>query len=137
MSSSIKPPGNGPRPIDPVGASTDAGRTRADRSEGFDQALETSQASNSQGSATHPAATTAASGARGAEGVTNAEGVLADLRAGRIDGAAAVERLVAEALKGPMAAGLTPGGRVALEAHLRASLEDDPNLAALVRDLDR
>lgn len=137
MSSPIKPPGNGPRPIDPVGASTDAGRTRAERSEGFDRALETSQASNSQAPATHPAAATAAADARGAEDVAGVVGVVADLRAGRIDGAAAVERLVAEALSGPMAAGLTPDGRVALEAHLRASLEDDPNLAALVRDLDR
>ncbi|MCA9612847.1 MAG: hypothetical protein H6722_22080 [Sandaracinus sp.] len=121
MTSSIKPPGSGPKPIDPVGASKDADRTDRTRTEAFDEALEAARAPAT--SATAPAGAVS--------------GVVEDLRAGRIDAAAAVDRLVADVLNGPMAAGLDDRGRAALEAHLRASLEDDPNLAALVRDLER
>ncbi len=50
------------------------------------------------------------------------------------DAAAVIDRLVAEQLAGPMAAGLDAAGRQALEAHLRATLEDDPGFRALVED---
>jgi hypothetical protein len=121
MTSSIKPPGSGPKPVEPVGASNDADRTERTRSERFDEALEAAQTPS-----TTPAQSTGA-----------VSDVVADLQAGRIDGPTAVERLVTDVLNGPMAAGLDAQGRAALEAHLRASLEDDPNLAALVRDLER
>lgn len=121
MTSSIKPPGSGgPKPIDPVGASKDAERSDRTRAERFEEALDASRA---------PSTTTASS-------VGPVAGVAADLQAGRIDGATAIDRLVADVLNGPMAAGLDARARAALEAHLRASLEDDPNLAALVRDLE-
>jgi hypothetical protein len=121
MSSSIKPPGSGgPKPIDPVGASKDAERSDRARAERFEEALEASRTpSTTAASSTSPVA-----------------GVAADLQAGRIDGATAIDRLVADVLNGPMAAGLDARARAALETHLRASLEDDPNLAALVRDLE-
>lgn len=80
--------------------------------------------------------TLGASDAKGTAEVTT-DALLADVKAGRIDANAAVERLVAEALEGPLAAGLTPAGKADLEAHLRDALQHDPNLAAMVRDLER
>jgi hypothetical protein len=125
MSSSIKPPGSGgPKPIDPVGASKDAERSDRARAERFEETLEASRTASTATS------TTAASS------TSPVAGVAADLQAGRIDGATAIDRLVADVLNGPMAAGLDARARAALETHLRASLEDDPNLAALVRDLE-
>lgn len=50
------------------------------------------------------------------------------------DAAAVIDRLVAEQLASPQARGLDAAGRRALEAHLRATLEDDPGLRALVED---
>lgn len=120
MTSSIKPPGSGPKPIDPVGASKDADRTDRSRAERFEETLEATRTP----STTAPASTGPVAG------------VAADLQAGRIDGATAIDRLVADVLNGPMAAGLDERARAALETHLRTSLEDDPNLAALVRDLE-
>lgn len=122
MTSSIKPPGSGPKPtVDAIGGGGDA--ARGERSSGFDDAIEATRA---EGAKTSQAAPT-----------TAVSSVASDLEAGRIDGATAVDRLVEDVLNGPMAAGLDARGREALEAHLRASLEDDPSLAAMVRDLSR
>jgi hypothetical protein len=60
-----------------------------------------------------------------------------DLKSGAIDAAAALERVIAAALSAPEAQLLDEGGRAQLEAHLRATLEDDPALVQLVRDLER
>src|SRR5262245_53755486 len=60
-----------------------------------------------------------------------------DLRAGKIDVATAIERLVARALSSQDAAALPPARRAELEAHLRAALADDPALLALTKDLER
>lgn len=72
---------------------------------------------------------------------TSATGPLAsitdDLRAGKIDAATAIDRLVANALAGKDVAGLPPARRAELEAHLRAALAEDPALVALTKDLER
>lgn len=125
MTSPIKPPGGGPPsgidPTDPASkgaAKGPAGAEGAERAEAFQEALASQQGGQ-------------------AESVQEAGSIGADLEAGRIDAATAIDRLVAEALSGPMASTLDAAGRAELEAHLRASLEDDPNLAAMVRDLER
>ncbi len=63
--------------------------------------------------------------------------IVEDVRAGRLDPAAAVDTLVARALASPMARGLAPAARAGLEAHLRATLAEDPVLRQLVGDLSR
>ena len=60
-----------------------------------------------------------------------------DLRAGKIDAAGAIDRLVARALSAPEAAALPPARKAELEAHLRAALADDPTLVAMTKDLER
>lgn len=65
------------------------------------------------------------------------EGLVAELQAGRITADQLVESLVQRALKSPMAEALTAEGRAGLEAHLRASLAEDPSLRGIVRDLSR
>lgn len=123
MTSPIKPPGGPKPPIDPAAAESSQGPSSADRSERFQEAL----------GATETPATSAST----ASSATELDSVVADLKAGRIDADAAVERLIADALQGPMASLLDDAGKAELEAHLRATLEDDPNLSALVRDMDR
>jgi hypothetical protein len=127
MSAPIKPPGGGPgRPVppgaDPSGP-TSGGAGRPDAAGGsFREALE---------------------GARGAEaaGTSPALGaddpIVQDLRAGRIGPTEAVDRMVRRALEAPAASRLSPVLRSELEGHLRRTLQDDPTLAALVRDLSR
>lgn len=118
MTSPIKPPGGSTPPLAPNQATQGPDSKAA---EGFREALEVDG----------PSKTSAAQGPSGVDAV------VAELRAGRIDAAEAVERLVAEALEGPMASMLDAAGRSQLEAHLRETLADDPNLQALVRDLER
>ena len=126
MTSPIKPPGGPPK----IPAAEDAARGAegANRSESKAEAFQAAvEAQSTQGARGASEAT--ASGA--------ATKVANDLRSGAIDAATAVDQLVAEALSSPMAAGLDDAGRAALEVHLRESLADDPNLAGLVRDLER
>lgn len=55
---------------------------------------------------------------------------------GTIDPAGAVNALVERAIENGRAQGLTPAGIEALRVHLLTALENDPALAALVRDLE-
>jgi hypothetical protein len=124
MSSPIKPPGGKPAggvsPEDVAGTGSAKGPGKA--AEAFRDALE---------------------GARGADASTAAgaadpvRAVAADLAAGRIDAATAVDRLVARALESGGARGLPPVRRAELEALLRASLAEDPTLVSLTKDLER
>ncbi len=124
MTSPIKPPGGAPPPLAPNEAAQGSGPKAA---EGFREALDVGA----------PSEVSEASNASGTEALSGVDSVVADLRAGRIDATEAVERIIAETLQGPMASMLDAAGRSELEAHLRATLEDDPNLQALVRDLER
>lgn len=117
MTSPIKPPGGAPPRGLPNLAAEDPKATSASQEVSFSENLDTRDAAKTTGVTT--------------------DALLADVKAGRIDANAAVERLVAEALEGPLAAGLTPAGKADLEAHLRDALQHDPNLAAMVRDLER
>ncbi len=58
-----------------------------------------------------------------------------EIRAGTLDPAAAVERLVQRALESKTAAGLAPAQKARLAEVLRAQLAQDPTLQALQRDL--
>jgi len=118
MTSPIKPPGGKP-PIDPAAAADGPKEGSADKAEGFREALGATE--------TGDASATAVDGPTA--------DVVADLRAGRIDAQTAVDRLVAQALESPMARLLDDAGRVQLEEHIRTTLAEDPNLAALVKDL--
>ena len=121
MTGPIKPPGSPKTPgISPTDGPTadKAGRSQ-ENAEAFQAALSTNESSASSATAASPV-----------------ESITSELEAGRIDGTEAVERLIATALEGPMAAQLDEAGRAALEEHLRSTLADDPNLAAMVADLD-
>ena len=115
MTGPIKPPGS-PKPPSSVDTPTEVNRS-AETAEAFKGALE---------GPSEAAPATEVSAA-----------VSAELRAGTLDAAGAVERLIADALASPAATQLSSAGKQALENHLRESLADDPNLAALVTDLER
>ena len=121
MTSPIKPPGGGPPKV--PGADAQPDPRKAERSEGAREAFETALEGTPKGA--------------DAAGAAPVDDVVADLRAGRIDAAAAVEKMVQEALSAPGVAQLDAAARAELEAHIRQTLEDDPNLAALVRDLEQ
>lgn len=118
MTSPIKPPGGKP-PVDPAAATDAAKEGSADKAEAFREAM---------GAAETPAAS-------GAEATSATADIVADLQAGRIDAQTAVDRLVARALDGPMAQMLDEVGRAQLEEHIRTTLAEDPNLAALMKDI--
>ena len=118
MTSPIKPPGGSVPPLAPSNATQGVDPKAA---ESFREALEVGETPKTVAT----------------EGPSGVEAVVADLRADRIDAAEAVERLITEALQGPMASMLDSAGRSELEAHLRETLADDPNLQALVGDLER
>ncbi|GAB4211309.1 MAG: hypothetical protein OHK0013_32900 [Sandaracinaceae bacterium] len=63
--------------------------------------------------------------------------IAAGLRAGSLDPSGAVEALVQRALASPAARALGDAGRAELERSLRAALEHDPTLSAMVADLGR
>lgn len=90
-----------------------------------------------------PAGAGAAFRAAGQEGATEAASaqsgeiaaIAREIRAGTLDPAAAVERLVQRALESKTAAGLPPAQKARLAEILRAQLAQDPTLQALQRDL--
>lgn len=127
MSAPIQPPGGGSGPPDGVGGPEGPGEADSPvRSDGTGaDALDAPQPTEAPG----PTDAGEASGA--------VQEVAAELRAGRLDPADAVERLVQRALASPEAAALSPALRIELETHLRTTLADDPTLAALTRDLER
>lgn len=120
MTSPIKPPGGGPPKV--PGADAQPDPSKAKGAEGSREAFE--------------AALDGADRGQDAQAAAPTDAVVADLRAGRTDAAAAVEAMVQEALSAPGVAQLDAAARAELEAHIRHTLEDDPHLAALVRDLD-
>jgi hypothetical protein len=71
------------------------------------------------------------SGARGSE----VAAIASEIKAGTLDPAAAMERLIERALSSPTAAGLPPAQKERLAELLRAQLAEDPTLQALQRDL--
>lgn len=85
------------------------------------------------------AAFRAAVDAQGAQGAHGGEiaAIASDVKAGKLDAAAAVERLVQRALASGTAATLPPAQRERLAEMLRAQLSEDPTLQALQRDLTR
>lgn len=121
MSSSIKPPGT--NPVAPPVSAEGAGPTAAPRNpEAFRAALD--------GAGAAPAV-------HSTQGAGSVEKVVAELRAGRVDVAGAVEALVAEALGGKTVSALPPARRAELEGVLRQALAEDPALVELQRDLER
>ena len=119
MTGPIKPPGGGSigvgGPGDPSGP-----RPSGER---FEATLDRVSAPKSDSIAPTPLA--------------GARAISADLRAGRLEASAAVDRIVAEALASPMAAGLDRTSLAELEAHLRSQLAEDPTLQSMTADLDR
>ena len=63
--------------------------------------------------------------------------IAAQVRAGELDAARAVEQLVERAMSSGAASTLAPAQRRELEALLRSAVESDPTLAAMVKDLER
>jgi hypothetical protein len=129
MSTPIKGPGGAapgaglPEAEGPSGTKTEG--TSESFRDALDKTGEPGQASASR---------TEASQVPAADPVTN---VAADLRAGRIDVATALDRIVARAMESGPASTLPPAQRRELEAFLRQSLADDPSLLALTKDLER
>lgn len=127
MSAPIQPPGGGSGPPGGIGGPEGPGaadspvRSDGTGPDGVD-APEPAEA---------PGVTAAA------QAPTPVQEVAAEVRAGRLDPSEAVERLVQRALASPEASALSPALRIELETHLRATLADDPTLAALTRDLER
>ena len=122
MASPIKPPGGKP-PVDPTESGVAGAKQGSpEKAEAFREAMGAAGASDA----------TAASGADSANATAD---IVADLQAGRIDAQTAVDRLVSAALESPMAQLLDDAGRAQLEEHIRTTLAEDPNLAALMKDM--
>lgn len=130
MSSAIKPPGSGP--IGGAGAPPESGAAGGVQgsSEDFRAELDKAGDTHREGAAS----TTANVGSSRAELLRS---LAEDLRAGRIDPQQAVDQLVERTLSGGAAASLPPARRAELEALLRSTLDQDPTLAAMQRDLSR
>lgn len=127
MSSPIKPPGKPPgTPPPDVGGADATSRTKGP-SEAFRDAL---------AGAEGPEQANAVTAKQGAQGADALKSISEDLRAGRIDAAGAVDRLVARALDAVDVRALPPTKRAELEAFLRNALRDDPTLGGLVSGLE-
>ena len=141
MSSPIKPPGgNTPGtniPQDAVGHEKRRGATgesfRATLDEPRNEAVATEAAREVEGA--HAAGSAHTVGE--VDGASEVKRIAADLRAGRMDAASAVDALVARALESNAAMALPPAQRTELEAYLRTTLSEDPSLLALTKDLSR
>lgn len=94
-------------------------------------------AAASTASSSAPATAAVSAGPRSAQAASasSLEALVEAVGRGELDRASAIEALVQRAVDG--AKGLTPQGREALVAHLRATLASDPTVAAMLRDLDR
>ena len=131
MSTPIKGPGGAAPGAGLPEAEGPSGTKTEGTSESFREALESADKSGEAGQASAAARTEASPAA---DPVSN---VAADLRAGRIDVATALDRIVARAMESGPASALPPAQRRELEAFLRQSLADDPSLLALTKDLER
>lgn len=122
MTSSIKPPG-GP----PPGAPTPDEISGANKPAGAQGAKESFKSTLDAAAGPNPTQEATAAG--------GVHSIAADLKAGTIDAATAVDRLVARTMNGPAAQALNEVGRAALESRLRAILAEDPALKQMVSDL--
>lgn len=130
MSSAIKPPGSGP--VGGAGAPPESGAPVEGSPSDFRAELEKAGAADAtQSGDTSPASQVAGSRAELLRSLAD------DLRAGRIEPQHAVDRLVERTLRSGAAASLPPARRAELEALLRSTLDDDPTLASMQRDLSR
>jgi hypothetical protein len=75
--------------------------------------------------------------ARAGTAVDPVQAIADALRSGEIDAGTAVERLVERALARASGVELSGLDRGQIESFLRQALQDDPTLAAIVRDLER
>jgi hypothetical protein len=127
----IRPSGPGPG-LDPLGDSvsspSDAVRGGPSAPGAPGQAAGSAGAQASQASEASAALAASSSGAP----ASGAGRVLAELRAGHIDRAQAIEALVAQALAEPHVARLSPARQAELAGVLRATLGDDPRLGKLL-----
>lgn len=128
MSSEIKPPGAGGVPPAVGGADSSV------PSEGTGEAFRAALEGTAPVEGTAPAESTAQSATSASQGI---EGIAAELRAGRVDSAQAVEQLLTRALSSASAQALPPAERARLEAMLRSAIAEDPTLAAMQKDLTR
>lgn len=121
--------GGGAGPVDPSSLEGGGigGTTGGPRTEGFREALGTSEATNAA-----PTAATQASG-----DVAGLDHLAESVRAGSLSPEQVVDALVARQLQSPAAQMLPPTQRAELESLLRSRLSDDPMLLALGRDLSR
>lgn len=126
MANPIKPTGPGGLPLPPP-TTEPASPVRSSGGADFRREL----------AGVSPAAPPAAGASPPVPAAGSTEAIFADLRAGRIDRAAALDRLVAGQLARVAPAGLTPAARGELEAVLRGALEHDPGLARLFEDASR
>ena len=98
----------------------------------------TPEAAPGTGAAFRSAVDAAATSAVGPGGRAEAlRAVATELKAGTLDAAGALERLVQRALSEGALAGLPAEHRARLEATLRAQLANDPTLLGLTRDLEK
>ncbi len=118
MSTPIKPPGSG-SPTGPSGLDGPGGVARSD---GFQRVMDSSQASE----------TSIESAPLG-----DLDALVADLKAGRVDAAGAMNRLVEQAVGADMVNRLPASELRELEAILRQAVSDDPVLQELTKDLER
>jgi hypothetical protein len=115
--------GGGAGPVDPNATEGVTGGG-APRTEGFREALATSETPSSTGAS--------------ATGAASELGHLAkQLESGSVTPEQAIEALVERQLDSPAARMLAPAQRAELESMLRSRLAEDPTLIALGRDLSR
>jgi hypothetical protein len=123
--------GGGAGPVDPSSLEG-GGAAGGPRTEGFREALGSSEA-------TSAASTSAAStsGTQSSADVTALNQLAESVRAGNLSPEQVVDALVARQLQSRAAQMLPPTQRAELESLLRSRLSDDPMLLALGRDLSR
>ena len=126
MTSPIKPPAGSP-PIPALGKAVGPSGSDATGDAGA-QGAEFAAALESQ-------STPALEGGSPLAGADGVSALAAELRAGSLSPAEALETLVQQALGAPEVALLAPAQRAELEAHLRSTLAEDPSMRDLVSDL--
>ncbi len=136
MTGPIKPPGGARPPAvhDRVDAQTPRNPAPAEGERTFGDAARAADASPpiaSSGPASTVAPTTAPTSAAGVNDA-GLDDIAEGMATGALDRSAAIDALVERALAAPEARALNAAGRDALAAHLRAQLEDDPNLSQLL-----
>lgn len=119
MSTPIKPPGSAP-----IHPPTELGDPVSEATESI---------SGSAGQASAVDKTGSAEAAQAADPIA---GIVEQLQNGELDAAAAIEKIIAQAMQNGGAHLLPPAERTKLERFLRDSLADDPALASLVKTLD-